>query len=47
MPLFLRFDRCCYNFDFLTIQETHNEKELMDALLNDVSNFFISVKQYY
>lgn len=32
-----------YNFDFLTIQETYNEKELKDALLNDVSNFLLEL----
>lgn len=32
-----------YNFDFLTMQETYNEKELKDALLNDVSNFLLEL----
>lgn len=32
-----------YNFDFLTIQEKYNEKELKDALLNDVSNFLLEL----
>lgn len=32
-----------YNFDFLTIQETYNEKELKDALLNDVSDFLLEL----
>ena len=32
-----------YNFDFLTMQETYNEKELKDALLNDVSHFLLEL----
>ena len=32
-----------YNFDFLTIQEAYNEKELKDALLNDVSAFLLEL----
>lgn len=32
-----------YNFDFLTMRETYNEKELKDALLNDVSNFLLEL----
>ena len=32
-----------YNFDFLTIQEAYNEKELKDALLNDVSKFLLEL----
>lgn len=32
-----------YNFDFLTMQETYNEKELKDALLSDVSNFLLEL----
>ena len=32
-----------YNFDFLTMQETYDEKELKDALLNDVSHFLLEL----
>ena len=32
-----------YNFDFLTMQETYNEKDLKDALLNDVSHFLLEL----
>lgn len=32
-----------YNFDFLTIQEKFTEKELKDALLNDVSKFLLEL----
>lgn len=32
-----------YNFDFLTMQEKYNEKELKDALLNDVSDFLLEL----
>lgn len=32
-----------YNFDFLTIQEKYDEKELKDALINDVSNFLLEL----
>ena len=32
-----------YNFDFLTMQETYNEQELKDALLNDVSHFLLEL----
>lgn len=32
-----------YNFDFLTMQETYNEKELKDALLSDVSHFLLEL----
>lgn len=32
-----------YNFDFLTMQEKFTEKELKDALLNDVSKFLLEL----
>lgn len=32
-----------YNFDFLTMREKYNEKELKDALLNDVSDFLLEL----
>ena len=32
-----------YNFDFLTMRETYNEKELKDALINDVSHFLLEL----
>ncbi|HJH30194.1 MAG TPA: DUF1016 domain-containing protein [Methanosarcinaceae archaeon] len=32
-----------YNFDFLTITEKHNEKELEDALINHVTHFLLEL----
>lgn len=32
-----------YNFEFLTMQEKFTEKELKDALLNDVSKFLLEL----
>lgn len=32
-----------YNFDFLTITEKHNEKELEDALINHVTKFLLEL----
>ena len=32
-----------YNFDFLTLREQYDEKELKDALINKVNNFLIEL----
>lgn len=32
-----------YNFDFLSIREKYNEKELKDALINDISKFLMEL----
>jgi predicted nuclease of restriction endonuclease-like (RecB) superfamily len=32
-----------YNFDFLTIREKYDEKELKDALINDISKFLMEL----
>ena len=32
-----------YNFDFLTLTEKHNEKELEDALINHVTHFLLEL----
>ena len=34
-----------YNFDFLCLREEHDEKELEDALMNNLSNFLIELGQ--
>ena len=32
-----------YNFDFLTIRESYDEKELKDALMNNITNFLLEM----
>ncbi len=32
-----------YNFDFLTIKETYNEKQLEDALIENITNFLLEL----
>ena len=32
-----------YNFDFLTLREQYDEKELKDALINKVNNFLMEL----
>jgi len=34
-----------YNFDFLNLREEHDERELEDALMNNLSNFLIELGQ--
>ena len=36
-----------YNFDFLTIREKYDEKELKDALMDNIESLFMSLRQLH